>query len=95
MHSFKIEAQELGGRANHLEQKMGEFASSYNTLVNAHNEQDDEMMWLKAKTADLEDSSHRKHVKMWGIPETIQLAQLQLYAASLCKLCCHLYPSPT
>lgn len=50
--SFKAEVQELGGEVDHLEQKMGKCASSLNTLVDAPNEQDDGVAWLKAKVAN-------------------------------------------
>lgn len=33
--NFKADVQELGGRVNHIEQKMGEFASSRNNLIDA------------------------------------------------------------
>lgn len=78
MQSFKMEVLELGGRVTHLEQKIGEYASSFNALVDSHTKQDDEVEWLKAK---VEDRSHRNNVKMRGIPETIQPAHLFQYAS--------------
>lgn len=39
--NFKSEVQELGGRVDHIEHKMGEFSASHNTLIDAHNEQED------------------------------------------------------
>lgn len=51
MSNIKAEVGELGGRIDHIEQKMGAFASSYNTLVDAHNDQSDDITWLKAKVA--------------------------------------------
>lgn len=51
IQNFKAEMGELGGRVDHVEKKMGEFASSYNSLVDAHNEQSDQVDWLKAKIA--------------------------------------------
>lgn len=49
---------------------MGEYASSYNSLVDAHNDQSEEVAWLKAKVTDLEHRSHRNNVKLRGIPES-------------------------
>lgn len=54
--------------------------SSYNSLVDAHNDQSEEVTWLEAKVTDLEDRSCRNNVKIWGIPEAIQSEQLQQYS---------------
>lgn len=62
--NFKSEVQELGGRVDHIEHKMGEFAASHNILIDAHSEQDDEMEKLKAKLAEKEDRSRRNNVKL-------------------------------
>lgn len=61
----------------HVGHNMGEFATSHYSLINAHNNQSDEVVWLKAKVADLEDRSCRNNVKIRGIPETITSAQLR------------------
>lgn len=57
MSNIKTEVGELGGRIDHIERKMCDFAESHNTLVDAHNDQSDDITWLKAKVADLEDRS--------------------------------------
>lgn len=36
VHQYKIEVQELGERVGHAEDKMCEFTSTFNTLVDAH-----------------------------------------------------------
>ena len=86
MRGFKADVQELGGRVDHVEQKMGEFASSFNSLVDAHNDQEDELAWLKTKVSDLEDRSRRNNVKIRGVPESVLPHQLQQYAQDLMKL---------
>lgn len=48
---------------------MGEFEDTFNTMVEAHNDHDDEISWLKAKVADLEDRSIRNNLKIRWIPE--------------------------
>lgn len=68
----------------HMEQKMGEF-SSLHFLIDAHNDQADEVTRLKAKVADLEDRSRRNNVKICGVPITITPAQLREYACKLMK----------
>lgn len=85
MRSFKYNIGELGGRIDHVEENMGEFASSYNSLVDAHNDQAEKVTWLRAKVADLEDRSHRHNIKIRGIPEATQSAQLQQHAQDLMK----------
>lgn len=78
--NFKAEVQELGGRVDHIEQKMGEFASSHNNLIDAHNDQEDEMENLKTKVADIEDHSRQNNMKLRGVPESIQNAHFNQYA---------------
>lgn len=55
VQSFRAEVQELGGRVDHIEHKMSEFAASHNTPIDAHNNQDDELEKLKDKVTDIED----------------------------------------
>lgn len=74
MQSLKTKIGDLGGRVDHVERKMGEFASSYNLLVDSNNEQ-----------AVLEDRSRRNNVKICAIPETIQPAQRHQYSTDLIK----------
>lgn len=38
MRGFKTDINELGERVDHVEHKMGDFASSFNSLVDAHND---------------------------------------------------------
>lgn len=63
MRSFKSEVSELRERVDHVEQKMGEYASC-NSLVDSHNDQSDEVIGLKAKVADLEDRSRWNNIKL-------------------------------
>lgn len=77
------EVQALGSRVDHIEKRMGEFTSSFNTMVDAHGNHDEEIAWLKNKVADLEDRSRRKNLKIRGIPETIPAAQLLPYTQAL------------
>lgn len=58
---------------------MGEFASTFNDLVDAHNDRDDEMMQMKIKLADLEDRSRRNNITFRGIPETVKPPDLKKY----------------
>lgn len=42
---------------DHVEKKMRECATSHNSRIDAHNDQSDEVAWLKAKVGILEDHS--------------------------------------
>lgn len=86
VNNFKAEVGELGGRVDHIEKKIRDFASSHNTLIDAHNDHADDITWLKTKVAELEDGSRRNNVKIRGITEVILPAQLQHYARDLIKV---------
>lgn len=49
IQNFKDEVGELGGRIDHIEQRMKKFTSSYKSLVDAYNEQDEVVASLKAR----------------------------------------------
>lgn len=51
---------------------MVEFASTFNDLVVAHNEREDDLAWIKSKLADLEDLSWRSNVEIKVFPETVE-----------------------
>lgn len=54
---------------DHIESKMGEFASTINNLVDAQEWDEDEMEGIKAKMADMEDRRRRNNLKIRGVPE--------------------------
>lgn len=85
MENFKAKVGELGGSIDHIEKKMGEYASSYTSPVDAHNDQSDEVAWLKSKIADMVDRSSRNNVKILGIPESTQPAKIRQYTCDLMK----------
>lgn len=55
----------------HMENKLGEFASIFFAVLDAHNNREEDISWLKAKVADLEDGSGCKNKKIRCIPETV------------------------
>lgn len=77
--------EEVGDRVNHVENKMGEFSTAHNSLVDSHNQLEDEVESLKAKLADLEDRNRRNNVKFRGIPESVVPSELASYIQSLIK----------
>lgn len=72
MHTFNRELQVMGNRKDHVETKIGEFATTANDLVDAHNTSADELDWIKAKIEDMEDRFRCNNVKIRGIPERVQ-----------------------
>lgn len=77
--------EEVGERVSHVENKMGEFSTAHNSLVDSHNQLEDELDALKAKLADLEDRNRRNNVKFRGIPESVTTAELAPYLQGLIK----------
>ncbi|XP_018417948.1 PREDICTED: uncharacterized protein C3orf67-like [Nanorana parkeri] len=65
VHQFSSDLQEVGERVTHIEDKMGDFADTFNELVDAHNDREDDITWLQTKVADLED----RHEEAKGIPQ--------------------------
>lgn len=82
---FKSEVSAVANRVSHIEIKMGEFASTFNDMVDAYNDRDDELMSLKMKIAVLEDRSRRNNVKIRGIPESVKPPDLKEYFLNLMK----------
>lgn len=82
---LKGELRQIGNRVDHVENKMAEYAGSFNELVDAHNAREDDVEWLKAKVADLEDRSRRNNLKIRGIPESVLPKDLEEYVHTLFK----------
>lgn len=83
MHRLSGELREVESRVDRIENKMGEFASTINDLVDASEAQDGESEWIKKKIADIEDRSRRNNLKIRGIPELVQSSDLRSYASDL------------
>lgn len=67
MHRFNSAIQAMDTRVEHIENKMGEYASTMNELVDANGEKEDETEWIKSKLADMEDRLRRNNMKIRGI----------------------------
>lgn len=48
-HQFKSEVAEVSQSVTHIENKMEEFASTFNEMVVSHKERDENMHWVKSK----------------------------------------------
>lgn len=83
VHRFGVELKETVSRVDHIEHKMGEFATTINDLVDANDNNADELDALKAKLADIEDRSRRNNFKIRGIPESVLQSDLRTYTAQL------------
>lgn len=52
MVNFKNDINDIGERVTHIESKLGEFATSFNDMVDVHHEKKKKMMdWVKAKNS--------------------------------------------
>lgn len=80
---MKSEVAAVGEHVNHVENKMAEFASAHNELVDAHNDKDEELESLKSKMVDLKDRSHRNNVKLCGVVESVTPSELRQYVQQL------------
>lgn len=70
---------------NQVEDKMCEVTYSFNALVDSRTSHQNDLMFLKAKVADLEDRSCLNNLKIRGIPETVQTHQLPHFVRDLFK----------
>lgn len=57
------EVQAIGIRVYRVEQQMDEFSSTYNTMVDAHAAQREDIAWLKDKVADLKGPFQKEQLK--------------------------------
>lgn len=85
MKQCKSEVNEVRNRVTHIESKMGEFTETFNSMVDAHNEHEDDIVWLKSKVADLEDRFRRNNIKIRGIPKTIKTSELTAFLTNIMK----------
>ena len=83
MKNVRADIQEVETRVEHIETKMGEFATTINDLVDAQEQGEDEMEGLKAKLADLEDRNRRNNLKIRGVPESVSQGELKKFASTL------------
>lgn len=59
MNNFSIEMKGLGERVHHVENKMEDYTSTLNDLVDAYKHQTEDAACMRAKIADLEDRSRK------------------------------------
>lgn len=83
VQKFGVELQTVTSRVDHIETKMGEFATTINDLADAHDMKENEIEAVKAKLSDIEDRSRRNNLKIGGAPESVQQSDLRKYAAQL------------
>lgn len=83
IHQFKEEMCEIGTKVSCTEYRICEFATTFNELVDAHNERDEYIEWLMVKIVNLEDHSRQNNVKMNGITETVHSTNLRDYFTKL------------
>lgn len=64
MRRFNKKLNKVESRVEHIETKMGEVATTINDLVDASEDKDEEMDWVKMKLADMEDRKRRNNLKL-------------------------------
>lgn len=62
MTGFKSDFQSLIKRTDHIENKMSDFATSHNHLIDSHNALEEEVQRLANKVLDLEDWFKRNNI---------------------------------
>lgn len=85
MQKSKMEIDALGERVDYVENKMCEFTSTHNEMVDSHFELEDKVKHLKMKMADLEDHARRNNVKFRGIPENVKPLELKRFLKDMIK----------
>lgn len=75
--------QALGERIKHIEKNIENYSISFKTMVDALNEQKEDITWIKDKIIDLEARSRRNNLKIRGIPESVASPQLAQYVHTL------------
>lgn len=84
-HKMNSDLHVMDQRVSTIEQGMTECTTTVNDMIDTLDEVRDEQDWVRAKLANLEDRSRRNNVKLRGVPETIQSAELQNYAKDLIR----------
>lgn len=83
MRKFNTELTAVGDRVDHIEGKMGDYATTINYLIDAQEASDEEQTSIKAKLADLEDRSRRNYMKIKGIPESVHSLDSRPYVTKM------------
>ncbi|XP_063775329.1 nodal homolog 2-A-like [Pseudophryne corroboree] len=83
MRECQRSIDEIGGRTDPLETKMGEVVSSHNDLISSHELLQTEVTALRDKLSDIEDRSRRNNLKLRGVPGTVANSALSDFAVYL------------
>ncbi|XP_056377033.1 uncharacterized protein LOC130273762 [Hyla sarda] len=75
----------LTSKVEHIENKMGEFATAQNNLADDHDTTKDEVTALRIKLADMEDRNRRNNLKFRGIPESVPPKELEPFLKDFVK----------
>ena len=83
MHKSKLEIDALGDRVDYVENKMCDFTSAHNELLDSHFDLEEEVRQLRIKVGNIEDQSRRNNIKFRGIPETVKPSELKGFIKSM------------
>lgn len=78
MLHFRIDQVE--DRTDDIEKQLTEHTVAYNEMADAHDKHAEEIQYLQAKVADLEDHSRRNNIKFRGVPESVKAPKLIPYS---------------
>ncbi|CAH2274437.1 Hypothetical predicted protein [Pelobates cultripes] len=77
--ALRRDIQDIGGRTSHLESKMDEVAVAHDDLA-AHEESlEDRLALAESRLEDIEDRARLNNLRIRGVPESVQPADLQAY----------------
>ncbi|CAH2285493.1 Hypothetical predicted protein, partial [Pelobates cultripes] len=83
----------IGGRLAHLESKMDDKATAHNSLADSLQQIEEKLTKHEMKLTDLEDRSRRNNPRLHGIPESIAMGDMVMYATTMFRALCPDIPS--
>lgn len=83
MQQFNTDISSVGERMAHIETKIREFPTTMNNLLDTHNENIEEHLWIKNKLTDIKDRSQLNSVKYRGLLVLVKAPELSTYAHGL------------
>uniref|UniRef100_A0A8C5PN13 Uncharacterized protein n=1 Tax=Leptobrachium leishanense TaxID=445787 RepID=A0A8C5PN13_9ANUR len=93
LQELRRDVQDLGERTDSLEAKTDDLCLAHNDLVDRHIALQSAHDAMATKLADLEDRSRRNNVRIRGIPEAVNPADLQPYILELFQILVPTYSS--
>ncbi|CAH2284990.1 Hypothetical predicted protein [Pelobates cultripes] len=87
--------KELGERTSLMEHRMGEYAEAHNDMADHVQKLEHQLETYQVKLMDIENRSPRKNVRLRGIPEDIQQANIMEFLTGYFKTLVPVFPTET